>query len=323
MKQKSFRSNVLAAAAAAIVAIGLLCASRTLTDRLRTGILDATRPGQEALAAAISRTTEQLSRLRSVNDPAELQRLRNELAGWKLRSRQLALAAAAAREELQQMQESGPAPASLTSVRPLVGVDLVAASVLGAEHARQWRAGRFINQGTTAGIPDAALVLESTEPVLDQGRDAGLITGQPVYAGRCVVGRVWHVGHWMSTVQPVTHPEYRGSAQIVRQTGSEHVYGPHGILAGTGEPLCRLTIIDATAGIEVGDDVYTGERDGTLPFPMYYGKVASAVLDPQTLQWEIRVQPAVPELTGRAVCVLRRSLNGFRVAAHPQASGRE
>lgn len=315
MAGKSFAPNLIAAVAVSAMAVALLFASPEFTAAIRRSVRDATRPGQRAAVGALRGADQLLTRGRA-SDAAALRQTRAELAAWKLRARQLELAAALVREQMDDLQETGPPPIAPVASEPLATAELIEAAVLGSEHAREWRVGQFLDQGTLAGIPESALVLESTEPVIDQGETSGLTTGQPVYAGRCIVGRIAHAGRWMSTVQPVTHPEYRGFAQIVRRTPDGPVFGPRGILEGRGEPLCRLKIIDTTAAIEVGDHVYTGARDGTLPLPMYYGEVVAADLDPQTLEWDIRVRPAVAQLAGRTVTVLRHSINPLRQAAN-------
>ncbi|HUG92040.1 MAG TPA: rod shape-determining protein MreC [Planctomycetaceae bacterium] len=313
---------MIAVAALSAGAVGLFLASPDLTRAIRAAVRDATRPGQRVAAAAVRSGEDLLARLRRDDGGTERKRLHTQLDAWKLRARRLALETATVREQMGRLRETGPSPLTPVPSEPLVSAELIAASVLGAEHARQWRAGQFIDKGTLDGVPESALVLEATEPVLDQGATSGVEPGQPVYAGRCVVGRVAHAGRWMSTVQPVTHPEYRGFAQIVRRADESSVFGPRGILEGAGGPLCRLRIVDATASVEVGDEVYTGERDGTLPFPMYYGTIVSAELDAQTLEWDIRVQPAVRELAGHTVCVLRRSVNPLRLTAEPDGRDR-
>jgi cell shape-determining protein MreC len=340
MVSKPFAPHVIAAAVLSSAALGLLLAPPELSDAIRVAVHDATQPGQRVAARVVRETEDVLARFRRDDGGTEVKWLHMQVDLWKLRARRLALEAATLREQIDRLDETGPPPLPVAATEPLTSTELIPASVLGTEHAREWRAGRFIDKGTLDGVPEFALVLEATEPVLDQGTSSGLEPGQPVYAGRCVVGRIAHAGRWMSTVQPVTHPEYRGYAQVVsrppadlaaeereflaagefaqilQRTVTGSVFGPRGILEGTGEPLCRLKILDATAAIEVGDDVYTGERDGTLPFPMYYGKIVSAQLDPQSLTWDIRVEPAVQELEGRTVCVLRRTLNPLRTAAH-------
>jgi cell shape-determining protein MreC len=315
MAARSFAPNVIAAAALCAAAVALLVASPELTRAIRAAVLDATRPGQRAAASAVQRVDAALVRFRAADDAAD-RPLPEDLDAWKLRARQWELEAAALREKLTRIRETGPPLAAPLPSEPLIAAELIEASVLGTEHARQWRSGRFIDKGTIDGIPEAALVVESTDPVIDQGSANGMATGQPVYAGRCVVGRVALAGRRMSTIQPVTHPEYRGFAQIVRHSAEGATFGPRGILEGRGEPLCRLKIIDTTASIEVGDHVYTGERDGTLPYPMYYGRVVSADLDPQTLAWNISVEPTVQHIEGRTVSILCRTINPLSQAAN-------
>ena len=159
----------------------------------------------------------------------------------------------------------------------------------------------MLERGAVDGVRESTLVLEDNRSLLDQGADAGLAPGQPVYSGRNVVGKIAVVGRWTSTVCPVTDPEFRGLAQLARSSGNRLLFGPQAILVGCGERLCRLTLIPATEPVSVGDEVYTGQRDAALPYPLYYGKVVSALIKPGALHWEIRVQPAVQRIAAPTV----------------------
>ncbi|MGH7127119.1 MAG: hypothetical protein ACREIV_01030, partial [Planctomycetaceae bacterium] len=100
-----------------------------------------------------------------------------------------------------------------------------------------------------------------------------------------------------------------------RPTSQGLVFGPCGRLEGRGEELCRLTLIAPTEAVEVGDEVYTSDRDSTLPYPMYYGRVVRAKLRPGAPEWDIWIRPAAVEIDPKTVQVLRRRLNPLRPLA--------
>ncbi|MBW3543335.1 MAG: rod shape-determining protein MreC [Planctomycetes bacterium] len=311
-----FRANVFAAMALSLLAAGLLVAPPRFTSPVRTTLRDATEPGQRLVVAGICKLEDRVQRFRHPDGAAErITELQRELAAAQQESRQHQLAAARARDELHQVKQVGAPPFPYETGRDLVAGDVLAASVLGGENASLWRAGRFIDRGTVDGIPESALVLDGDPPVIDRGEGEGLAAGQPVYAGRAVVGRIAHVGLWMSVVQPVTDAAYRDYVETVRSTPAGPAFGVRGILEGTGGETCRLVVVDPNADVRPGDDVYTGRRDGTLPFSMYYGRVSQAEFDARSGRWSIEVEPAVRGIEGWTVHVLRRSLNPLRMSA--------
>jgi hypothetical protein len=73
-----------------------------------------------------------------------------------------------------------------------------------------------------------------------------------------------------------------------------------------------LRYVSGTLPVEVGDDVYTGDHDGSQPYPMYYGKVVRAELNPGDQDWTIWVEPAIQNLKTPTVTVLRTQLDASR-----------
>jgi rod shape-determining protein MreC len=160
----------------------------------------------------------------------------------------------------------------------------------------------------------------SQEParlLIDQGDEAHLHPDQPVFAGRCVVGKIQQVGRWTSSILPVTDLEYRGRAQLMRRTADGLVVGPEGIIAGDGKEGCRLNFIAATQPVAVGDEVYTAVAGTPLPMPMYYGRVVAVSLAEGAPYWEVQVKPAETLNHARSVQVLRVVLNPARTATTP------
>ena len=286
------------------------------TDRVKILVRDALTPGELLLNDALERSqkTIQKLRLRPADHTEELDRLQSLLAGREHRNRQLQIRNALLRQRLADKQKIGSTPFPVVASEPLLVPELLEAIVLGEENAALWRSGKLINKGRADGLLESELVLEDSNPLIDQGSDAGLKTGQPVYAGRIVLGRIALVGRLSSTYEPVTHPNYRGRARLARKTEEGLMFGAGGIIAGQGEPLCRLERVISTVPVSVGDEVYTDTSDGLFPEPMYYGKVVKVKLQPGSPRWEITVKPAASELNPHTVQILRKYINPVRIA---------
>ena len=183
-------------------------------------------------------------------------------------------------KQLTTLQQNGVSPYRGAPAKPLVVPQLLEAAVLGQDSAAAWRAGTLIDRGAADGLRESTLVLEEENPLVDQGADAGLETGQPVYAGRTVVGKIDVVGRWTSTIKPLTDAKFRAKAQLARKTPDGIVFASVGILQGTGDAACQLNLVPATEAVSVGDEVYTNHNDDALPYPLYYGKVLQAELKP-------------------------------------------
>lgn len=320
------KSNLIAAAVCATIATALAFAPDSVRDAVRGTVRDAAMPAERVVAKWADRAAplaahgrERLIAFVAPLSTAE-SRSSNDLvesivtAGSQRRIRALEAEVARLREELDRRRgdEAGAFPAR--PGEPLVVPDLLAATVLGEESAALWRAGKLLDRGSAAGVSESSLVLESDAPLVDQGQDSGLEAGQPVFAGRTVLGRIARVGKYTSTLQLVTDPQFRGLARVVRKSDRGVAFGPRGILEGDGGGACRLKFVEATAAIAVGDAVYTDDLEGLLPAPAYYGRVVEAELAEGAAHWTIRVEPAVPQRAPREVHVLRRVANPARFA---------
>ncbi len=281
---------------------------------LRTHLLDALKPGLDGLYAVNTRWEQtrtrwanSLPRFQTENHQSEVVRLSEELETSQQQCRQLEIANARLHQKMNQLATTGPSPYPTRPGRPLVNVELLEAAVLNRENGTLWQPDRLLNRGKQDGLSEDDLVLDAHGPLIDQGEHANLAAGQPVYSGRCVVGRLSQVGRVVSSIQKVTDENYRGLAQLIRKTEAGFVFGAEGVIEGQGEEknLCRLRYIAGTQPVEVGDAVYTGDPDGSKPFPMYYGKVVRAELSPGDQEWSIWVEPAIKKLTAPTVTVLR------------------
>ncbi len=192
---------------------------------------------------------------------------------------------------------------------------LVEAAVLGETLAEAWRSGRILDRGWKSGLRESALVLSSHRPLLDLGQAQQISPEDTLLVGQSVVGKVEVVGQWTSTFLPVIDPEYRGRAQLIRQTAAGVAWGAEGLLTGTGQ-ACQLTGITATEAVRVGDLVYTAERDGILSAPLCYGEVTHAELDAQGREWVVTLRPAAQPAPLTRVQVMRAALNPARLWTH-------
>jgi cell shape-determining protein MreC len=188
-------------------------------------------------------------------------------------------------------QETTDTPSEDPQHPPLVTTDLVTVRVLGQETIQAWQAGRILDRGR--GLSAESLVVEPGHTTLDVGRNRGLARGQPAYAGRRVAGRISRVGRWTSTLQPLTDTRFRGLARLARPGRDQPVFSTRGMLEGTGDGFCRLTLVPATAAVAIGDVVYTDGRDQPDAWPMVYGTVVQAELSDGAPHWDIRIRPAI------------------------------
>ena len=314
MSRTSLKPGFITAIASLAVAAALFGAPQSIADLIRSTVRDIARPGQSAMRIVVDWSAARIRTLGPQPPNAEqLQKLTSELDEWKLRCRQLQIKAALRNQEFANLRELGPAPFQATASEPLVVPELVQAAVLGEETAAWWRAGKLLDKGRTNGISESSLVLEDERPLIDQGKSTELATGQPVYSGRCVVGKIARVGRWTSTVQLVTDPEFRALVQLARLTANGAVFGAEGILEGQGDDHCVLKLISSTEPVRVGQEVYSGGRDATFTAAMFYGTVVKAELKPGATHWEISVEPAIVSQKIRTVQVLRKAMNPLRV----------
>lgn len=297
-----------------LLGLGFTLLPQDWSDALRRTVLDASRPGQRIARGVVSRAAElpllSLHAVPAANRPEEVE---VELRELQERYRHLQIECALVREQMQGIAAAPPV-ASRRSSEALIVSELVHAEILGEQTAAQWRAGRFLDAGSASGLRESALVLRDERPLIDRGADADLSPEQPVIAGLCVVGRTANVGRWTSTLQLITDPEYRGWAQIVKNTERGPVFAAEGILAGEGRPLCRLLRIRATEAVSVGDDVYTSGREGLRSQPMYYGRIVRAELQAGAAEWSLQVEPALDPTQLRTVQILRLEMNPARLS---------
>lgn len=301
-----------------LAAAGLMVLPEEMQARCRVLLGDVLSPGCKVWRAAAGPVQWLAARWKPAasSSDAAVQQVRDELDAERSRTRRLEILLARTQEELQaQRMPLFDSNSDLRAER-LAQPVLVDAAVLGPAHTTLWRRGRWLDEGKAAGLLEEAPILADSKPLLDLGRDAGLSAEDRLLLGRCVIGKVAQVGRWTSTFSLVTDAEFRGRAQLVRETHEGFAFGAKGILKGQGTEVCRLEGIAAEESVNVGDRVYTADRDGLLPTPLYYGEVIEATLPDGAREWQVLVRPATcpTELTN--VQVLRSALNRKRVMAN-------
>ena len=309
MPRKSTAHVVQMAVLACLAAAGLMFAPAVVSCPMRTVVRDALLPGHR-LFDRVRRTVAFTSKRGPVvNEELEVLRRRIRIVERQLRRRDVQLALS--HEELDRRMRFGTSPYEPTSASPLFVPQLLKARVMAADRF----AGRITSLHLDLGGDQVQVdmpVIDGGELVIDQGKTSAVKTGQPVYAGLSVVGRISSAGRLASTVRLVTAKGYSGRAQLGRQSSRGLVLTVEGIIEGTGGPLCRLTGIPIIEPVRVGDEVYTGGRSEVLSEPMYYGRVVRAEITSDS-RWEIRVRPAIGDHPPDSVVVLRESLNPVRV----------
>ena len=321
--------------AATLAGFGLLFAPREQVGRIESLVHDAALPGLQLLdrsqqwAMTLPETLEQWTATPAADseaddtDPAPA--LQEQVNSLQQEIRRLQSQNAQLQTELDQARAASGSPFVAESAAPLFVPELLDARIVAVDDVsvaiQRASAQRVVDIGQTAGVVPADFVVsaeqtpqEPSRLLIDQGDDAELHPDQPVFAGRCVVGKIQQVGRWTSSVLPVTDLEYRGRAQLMRRTSEGLVVGPEGIIAGDGKDGCRLNFIAATQPVSVGDEVYTAAAGTPLPMPMYYGRVIAVSLAEGAPYWEIQVRPAETLNHARSVQVLRVVLNPARTA---------
>jgi hypothetical protein len=270
--------------------------SETL-DRIRMLFLDGLRPGQLLLSHVPRYLPAALA-----GTPAPADADRRQLDALAARVRELELERQQLRDRLAAVETWGRRPRGQKS-EPLVVPALVSTRWLGEELSLVWRSRGMLAVGGRDGVHENALVLQSELPLVDVGGPQQVAVGNPVFAGRVVVGKIAAVGRQTSTVRRVTDAGYSDRVRVARRTPEGLLLITEGTLVGEGQPHCRLRHI--TEPVTAGDLVLTSGTDGILPLPMYYGTVTEASLDPTGREWQVRVQPATTAGTVTEVEVLR------------------
>lgn len=313
-------------AAAMALALGLMLLPDRATAPMKRFTAAALAPGQTLAADGRQRLARRLELWQWQIATADEQRAAaEELAELRRRNAELAAALSLAMEKRCQEPLIAIAQEKVPDTfysAPLLAADLVRARVLGPQ-ARAFLASlEVLDAGSRQGLQPGSPVFAAAprgegESLLDQGRNAMLDIDDLVLAGRSIAGKLVDVGPQTATMQRLTEPGYRDLVQVARASGDRLRLGSKGVLEGTGEKLCRISLVEVTEPVSVGDLVVAADADGGS-LPGVYGCVTRAERRPGDAHWQIWMAPAVGNAPLAEVEILRRKLNPQRVAAAAQ-----
>ncbi|HUQ69320.1 MAG TPA: rod shape-determining protein MreC [Planctomycetaceae bacterium] len=295
-----------------VLGAALWFAPQSLTARMHAVAWDGLRPGlqtanlceQQITTVWMAQYDDDIRALRT-----EIERLRTDLAAEQSRTRRLTAQILTMRDrELSATVAAASAESSERLFLPAV----IDATVLGDSLSQAWRQGTVLDRGWKHGLREAALVLQSSRPLIDRGQADQLSAEDMLLLGQSVLGKIDTVGRWTSTFLPITDPAYRGRAQLVRDSENGPQWGATGLLRGDGH-ACRLDGVPGNESVRVGDLVLTADRDAALGTALSYGTVVDAHLGLDDREWQIVVQPSPRPTTVTTVQVLRTVLNPARL----------
>ena len=287
----------LATVALPVLAVGLLLAPQSVTDRARVWAAPVFRPLENLTAAwalDLSAPAGAPARVRpgAVEDShRRLERLENALAEATARlgayDRRL--------HDLARLRASlDGLPCRLVPAR-LLAPELTAG-----------RAGAMLSKGFTSGVGAGEAVFRAR---LDRGAREALERGEPVLTAGGLVGLVEAVGPLNSTVRLLTDPKMSLMVQLVVRRDGRWRPGPQGVARGSGDgKTVTVEGVSRTADVAPGDFVVTSPSpEAVLPAYLILGRVARARLEPTSLFYSLVVEPRVPPQDAGEVYVLSRS----------------
>ncbi|MGZ0171156.1 MAG: rod shape-determining protein MreC [Planctomycetales bacterium] len=297
--------RVLAACLLGAAMFAVLPASATTP--IRDIIRLAVAPGQRLVTSAVATTEsrwQQMLNEKLVTQRQQLDQLYGEIAQSQLRERRAWLVAESASQELASVRRNGATPFAVETAQPLLRPHAIRAAVLGREILSELKSRRILDRGDTDGVAADLWVLNGEFPIVQAGSELSVADGLPVFAGRCIVGRIVDAGRWTSSLQFVTEPGFRARAVIARvntdgptdnPNSRQFSFGAEGLIEGRSDlkqqGLCELAQIPATEQVDVGMSVYSPPGHA-VDAPMLFGHVVSAEVPPGALHWVINVRPA-------------------------------
>ena len=144
-------------------------------------------------------------------------------------------------------------------------------------------------------LTDAKVIGRSSDSyseivTLDRGAVHGVKIGMAVITSEGVFGRVTEVGLDFCRVESLVETASSVGVYVLRS-------GASGIVEGDSDlresGACKMTYIDSTADIKIGDKIYTSGGEGSsYPSGLYVGEVTSLDADEDTRQLIATVTPA-------------------------------
>ena len=241
----------------------------------------------------------------------ENERLASRLREAELDQRRTLLGVLAAQKQIELLKQTGSSPFSTSQASPLVTAQAISASIIGDEIVSLWRSHRLLDRGSKTGLFEDQWVLDERATRIDHGQDSDVVDGLPVFAGRCLVGRIARSGRWTSSLQLISDPGFRCRAVVLLQNPG--VLSTEFLLEGAGDGTCRLVSVPSGELIEKGALVYSVPGDRGIDSPMLFGRITSALLPAGSLHWEITITPEVNVATLSSVQVVTTTLNPDRM----------
>ncbi|MEZ6046523.1 MAG: rod shape-determining protein MreC [Planctomycetaceae bacterium] len=303
------RPSIFVLVSLLLLALILFLAPEEVGQKLSLSVRESLKPG----LLLIVLTKEAWPEVKPVDHSEELEQLKTEVAALQGELQTARSEAIRLQEQVTEQQQFVQFPFRAEKSTALVLPELVSARVLSEPLQYAWKNELLLDSGSSSGVSESHWVLSSEKPVLDLGEDHQVDAEDLVLSGRVVVGRVSQVGHWSSTIQGVTDEEFSARARLIRQVGQQFVTGAEGLLVGTGEGHCELTLVSHEEVVHEGDDVYTVPAESPKGYPLYFGKVIKAELDGGSLEWTIQVEPAVQQTRFTQVEILRQKMNPNRM----------
>ncbi|MCA9019604.1 MAG: hypothetical protein KDA74_05650 [Planctomycetaceae bacterium] len=306
------RPSIFVLVSLLLLALILFLAPAEVGQKLSLTVRETLKPG--LLLIVLSR--EAWPEAKPVDHTPKLTQLEEDVHTLKKELQAARAEAIRLQAQVTEQQQFVQFPFRAEKSDALVLPELVTARVLSEPVQHAWKNELLLDAGSTNGVAESHWVLRSDEPLFDLGEDHQVKSEDLVLSGRVVVGRVAQVGHWSSTIQGVTDDEFSSRARLIRQVGQQYLTGAEGLLVGTGEGHCRLTLVNHEEIVQEGDEVYTVAAESPQGYPLYFGKVIKAELDGGSLEWTIDVEPAVQQTRFTQVEILRQKMNPHRMLAN-------
>lgn len=287
----------------------------SITAQLRDLVRTAMQPGQRTVLSARELAAQQWNRLQSAelaDRDTAIEDLAARARESEAHARQLAMMIQKLQQQLDDVRRHGRSRFNTQSTDPLFSVRAIEARVIGQEILAGVKSRHLLDQGQSDGLREDQWVLDAAGPVIDAGSDLTLTSGLPVFAGRCIVGRVAQAGKRTSSIQLITAADFRERAIVANSHGILTESSPSGLLEGTGNG-CRLAQLSATHDVQVGDLVYSFPGF-PVQAPMLFGIVKSRTRHPGALHWDVEVEPRADLANLNTVQIVTPDVNPNRIA---------
>ncbi|MEY3226511.1 MAG: hypothetical protein RLZZ536_1130 [Planctomycetota bacterium] len=283
----------LAACCLAMLSLSAAAADRLgLLSSLRPVLLDLASPGRLLLRSQSGTADNRTTIPTGLNASGE-KTLQAEMLEQQQVLRRLMIENARLRRELQRDRQRFGVEDPQEVRSALLQMSLLPAQVLSCRDGLPADLRELlVAAGRARGLTRSELVVQGPGGIVDVGRAQSVQPGDRVLDGLAVVGRIEKSARWVSLVQPISASGFRANVQLLRRTTDGALFAARGILEGVGEPDCRLTGINATEAVAVGDEVVATDIEGLRGPHLYFGKVVHANFLAGG-QWDIRVTPAV------------------------------